>query len=54
MNDPEDRFPSSTVTIAMLISESVYRLVVIVERSIRWFAKHIYRPYLFLIRTLIG
>ena len=54
MNDPDDRFPSSSVTLSMLISESVYRLVCIVERSIRWFAKHVYRPYLFLFRALIG
>lgn len=54
MNDPDDRFPSSSVTLSMLISESVYRLVVIIERSIRWFAKHVYRPYLLLFRVLIG
>ena len=39
MRDPEDRFPTSTVTIAMLISEAVYKLVVIVERLIWWFNK---------------
>lgn len=53
MNDPDDRFPSSTVSLSMLVSESVYRLVVIVERLIRWFGKNIYRPYWFLFRCLI-
>lgn len=53
MEDPEDRFPSSTVTLSMLISESVYRLVVLVERLIRWVAR-ITRPHRFVIRILLG
>ena len=53
MEDPDDRFPNSSVTLSMLISESVYRLVVIVERLILWFIKNLYRPYLFLFRCLV-
>lgn len=40
MKEPDDQ-PTSSVTLSMLISESVYKLVVIVERLIRWFNKTI-------------
>lgn len=53
MEDPDDRFPSSTVTYSMLISESVYRLVVLVERLIRW-SERATRPHRFLARILLG
>lgn len=53
MEDPEDRFPTSTVTISMLISESVYRLVVVVERLIRW-SERATRAHRFLLRILLG
>jgi len=53
VNDPHDRLPRSSLTLSMLTSESVYRLVVIVERLIRWFVRNVYRPYLFLFRCLI-
>ena len=43
--DPrEDRFPSSTVTISMLISESTYKLITAIERIIRWFNVAVIRP----------
>jgi hypothetical protein len=53
MEDPEDRFPSSTVTISMLISESVYRLITLIERLVRWTARAT-RPHRFLFRILLG
>ena len=43
--DPrEDRFPSSSVTISMLISESTYRLITAIERIIRWINVAVIRP----------
>jgi hypothetical protein len=39
MNSPVNHFPSSTVTISMLISEAVYKAVVGVERIIRLVSK---------------
>lgn len=53
VDDPKNQLPSSSVTISMLISESVYKLVVVVERIIRWFNKAVLRPYLFLFRCLV-
>ena len=53
MEDPEDRFPSSTVTLSMLISESVYKLICLIERVIRWTARHVVRPHWFLFRCLV-
>lgn len=50
---PDKQIPSSSVTIAMLISETVYKIIVIIERIIRWFIRAILRPYLFLFRCLI-
>lgn len=40
----DEELPSSSVTYSMLISESVYKLVVVVERLIRWFNKAVLRP----------
>jgi len=36
---PDKEYSNSSVTYSMLISESVYRLVVVIERLIRWFSK---------------
>jgi hypothetical protein len=48
----DEDLPGSSVTYAMLISESVYRLVVLVERIIRWIDKAIFRPCLLYYRFL--
>ena len=53
MDDPKNQLSSSSVTISMLISESVYKLIVVIERIIRWFNKAVLRPYLFLFRCLV-
>ena len=42
----DNQYPSSTVTFAMLISESIYKLVVGIERIIQWFGKAILQPCL--------
>jgi hypothetical protein len=41
---PDYKNPSSSVSIAMLISESVYKLVVIIERIIRRVSKTVVPP----------
>ena len=51
---PDDIPHGSCLTLSMLISESVYRLICLVERSYRWFRKVFLRPYLFLLRLLLG
>ena len=48
----DDELPSSSVTYSMLISESVYKLVVVIERLIRWFNKALLRPGLVYYRFL--
>ena len=53
MNDPENRHQGSSLPLSMLVSESVYRLIVIVERIIRWSLRAI-RIHLFLLRCLVG
>jgi hypothetical protein len=53
VNDPEDRCHGPSLTLSMLISESVYRLIVVVERMIRWCLRTV-RIYLFLFRCLVG
>lgn len=55
MNDPKDRMPdcSSPLTLSLLISETVYKLVVLVERSIRLFSKYILRPCVLQFRCLL-
>jgi hypothetical protein len=52
VNHPDDRPPTSTVTLAMLISESVYRLIVLIERTLRWLTKFLFRPCLLHFRCL--
>ncbi len=54
MDDPDKQVSSSPLTLSMLTSEWVYRLICLIERTIRWFNKAILRPYLFLFRSLIG
>ena len=44
MNDPDNRYPDSTVTLSMLIAESVYRLIVRIGRLLRWFTVAVIRP----------
>jgi len=46
---PEHQEPTSSVSYAMLISESVYKLVVVIERIIWWVGKTIIRPGRYLI-----
>jgi len=36
---PQKEYSPSSVTYSLLISESVYKLVVAIERLIRWFSK---------------
>ena len=54
MNEPNNRIPSSSVTISMLTSESVYKLITAIERIFRWLNRSVIRPYLFLFRCLLG
>ncbi|NCF36515.1 MAG: hypothetical protein GWP56_09020 [Gammaproteobacteria bacterium] len=52
MNNPDNKPRASSVTYSLLISESVYRLVVVVERVIRWFIKSVIRPCMFIVWCL--
>jgi len=52
VNQPEDQRPATSLPLAMLISEAVYKLVVLVERSLRWFTKFVLRPCLLQFRCL--
>lgn len=45
---PGNQFPSSSVTYSMLVSESVYKLVVVIERTLRWATRTVFRPALLL------
>jgi hypothetical protein len=53
VNNPENRQPTSSVTFSMLISETVYKMVVAVERIIRWLARVALRPCLLQFRCLL-
>ena len=44
MNHPEDKGPHSSLALSLLISETVYQLVLVVERVIRWGVKYLLRP----------
>ena len=44
MNKPEDHVSPKPLTLSMLISEWVYRLVVIVERLLRLLNRFVIRP----------
>lgn len=46
MNDRKDRMPdhSSPLALSMLISEAVYKLVLLVECVLRWAVKYLLRP----------
>ena len=52
VNAPGKQIPSSSVTFSMLISESVYKLVVGIERIIRWLSKAVFKPCLAQFRCL--
>jgi hypothetical protein len=52
VNMPNNQQPTSSVTYSMLISESVYKLVVVIERIVRWVSKVILRPCLLQFRCL--
>jgi hypothetical protein len=52
VNQPEDQRPANSLPLAMLISEAVYRLVVLVERTLRWLVKFLLRPCLLQLRCL--
>ena len=52
MNQPENQRPATSLPLAMLISEAVYRLVVLVERTLRWLVKFVLRPCLLQLRCL--
>lgn len=53
MNRPDRQVPSTSVTFSMLISEAVYKLVIVCERSIRWLDKFVLRPCMLQIRCLL-
>ena len=53
VNVPNKQFPSSSVTFSMLISEEVYKLVLGIERVIRWVTKSVLRPCLAQFRCLL-
>jgi len=52
VNIPENRQPTSSVTFSMLISETVYKMVVGVERTIGWTSRVVLRPCLLQLRCL--
>ena len=52
MNHPENQRPAGSLPLAMLISEAVYKLVVLVQRTLRWLAKFVLRPCLLQFRCL--
>jgi len=52
MNHPEDRGSRSPLRFSLLISEAVYRLVVMIERSLRWTVKNLLRPCMLQLRCL--
>ena len=41
---PDDQYPTSSVSYSMMISESIYKMVVVIERIIWWVSKNIIRP----------
>ena len=53
MRLPEDEPTHSPLTLSMLISEAVYKLVVIVERALRLLNKFVLRPCLLQLRCLL-
>ena len=52
VNIRENQQPTSSVTFSMMISETVYKVVVFIERVVRWFATTILRPCLLQLRCL--
>jgi hypothetical protein len=53
VNGPNNQLPTSSVTYSMLISETVYKVVVGIERIIRWVTKAVIRPCLAQFRCLL-
>ncbi len=53
MNQPKEPTHHVPLSISMLISEWVYKLVVLIERTIRWIARYIFRPCLLQVRCLL-
>lgn len=54
MQEPDDRPVNSPLTLSMLTSEWVYRLICLVERGLRWLIRAVIRPYYFLLRLVCG
>ena len=52
MNDPDKHSSATPLTLSMLTSEGVYKLVCLIERILRWSMKAVIRPNLFLFRCL--
>ena len=52
MRQPEDRQPHSPLALSLLVSESVYRLVVLVERLLRLLTRFVLKPCLLQFRCL--
>ncbi len=44
MDPREERTPTPSLTLSMLISESTYKLITAIERIIRWFIVAVVRP----------
>lgn len=53
VNVPDRQYPSSSVSFSMLISETVYKGVVGIERIIRWLVKAVFKPCLAQFRCLL-
>jgi hypothetical protein len=49
---PQKQRPTSSVTFSMLVSETVYKLVMLVERILRWMTKFIFHPCILQYRCL--
>ncbi len=49
---PDDPTPRSALTNSMLVSEWVYRLIVLVERSLRLAHRYVFRPCAYLLWCL--
>lgn len=54
MQEPDDRPVNTPLTLSMLASEWVYRLICLVERALGWLNRSVIRPCCFLLRLLCG
>ena len=52
MSPPEDPPPHVPLSLSMLISESVYKIIVLIERTLLWLARFVLRPCLLQFRCL--